>query len=509
MSTITVVPNKQALVLGGCDVAPILAAVPTARQIPSGVAVPHKLDEAKVLNNIGFKVPSPIRYYYKWPGRAKPYAHQIATAEFLTLNKRAIVLNEIGTGKTKAALWAADYLMSIGAVKKVLVLSPLSTLERVWGDELFTGFPRRSFGILHGTADKRLKMLEQDYDVYVINHDGFPIIAKEALGMFDLVIVDEAAVLRNPRTQRFRLFNAWMQKSPECRLWLMTGTPTPNSPEDAWALAKLIGATNDSFTRFRDRVLVRVSQWTWRPRENAMDIVASTLTPAVRYTRDECLDLPDTVQQTRFVEMTAEQKKLYATMYKKLVAEVASGTVTAANEVVKAMKLSQIACGVVYDEAGNTIELDCSSRIGVVKEVIEEAGGKVIIFAPLVGVLDMLKRALGDTYKCEMVYGQVPAVERNRIFREFQHEDTVQVLLAHPATMAHGLTLTAAKSVIWYSPIGSNETYTQANGRTERIGKKHTTNVVHITATKLEDRMYARLASKQHMQGVLLDMIKQ
>lgn len=509
MSTITVVPNKQALVLGGCDVAPILAAVPTARQIPSGVAVPHKLDEAKVLNNIGFKVPSPIRYYYKWPGRAKPYAHQIATAEFLTLNKRAIVLNEIGTGKTKAALWAADYLMSIGAVKKVLVLSPLSTLERVWGDELFTGFPRRSFGILHGTADKRRKMLEQDYDVYVINHDGFPIIAKEALGMFDLVIVDEAAVLRNPRTQRFRLFNAWMQKVPECRLWLMTGTPTPNSPEDAWALAKLIGATNDSFTRFRDRVLVRVSQWTWRPRENAMDIVASTLTPAVRYTRDECLDLPDTVQQTRFVEMTAEQKKLYATMYKKLVAEVASGTVTAANEVVKAMKLSQIACGVVYDEAGNTIELDCSSRIGVVKEVIEEAGGKVIIFAPLVGVLDMLKRALGDTYKCEMVYGQVPAVERNRIFREFQHEDTVQVLLAHPATMAHGLTLTAAKSVIWYSPIGSNETYTQANGRTERIGKKHTTNVVHITATKLEDRMYARLASKQHMQGVLLDMIKQ
>lgn len=509
MSTITVVPNKQALVLGGCDVAPILAAVPTARQIPSGVAVPHKLDEAKVLNNIGFKVPSPIRYYYKWPGRAKPYAHQIATAEFLTLNKRAIVLNEIGTGKTKAALWAADYLMSIGAVKKVLILSPLSTLERVWGDELFTGFPRRSFGILHGTADKRLKMLEQDYDVYVINHDGFPIIAKEALGMFDLVIVDEAAVLRNPRTQRFRLFNAWMQKSPECRLWLMTGTPTPNSPEDAWALAKLIGATNDSFTRFRDRVLVRVSQWTWRPRENAMDIVASTLTPAVRYTRDECLDLPDTVQQTRFVEMTAEQKKLYATMYKKLVAEVASGTVTAANEVVKAMKLSQIACGVVYDEAGNTIELDCSSRIGVVKEVIEEAGGKVIIFAPLVGVLDMLKRALGDTYKCEMVYGQVPAAERNRIFREFQHEDTVQVLLAHPATMAHGLTLTAAKSVIWYSPIGSNETYTQANGRTERIGKKHTTNVVHITATKLEDRMYARLASKQHMQGVLLDMIKQ
>ena len=61
----------------------------------------------------------------------------------------------------------------------------------------------------------------------------------------------------------------------------------------------------------------------------------------------------------------------------------------------------------------------------------------------------------------------------------------IKVLIAHPATMAHGLTLTAASTVVWYGPINSNEQYTQANGRVERIGKRHTANVIHIEATQL------------------------
>ena len=74
--------------------------------------------------------------------------------------------------------------------------------------------------------------------------------------------------------------------------------------------------------------------------------------------------------------------------------------------------------------------------------------------------------------------------------------------------MAHGLTLTAASTVIWYGPITSNEQYVQANGRIERIGKRHTSNVVHIVATKLEQQMYRRLSDRQKMQGLLLDLIQ-
>jgi hypothetical protein len=96
----------------------------------------------------------------------------------------------------------------------VLILSPLSTLERVWGDAIFKGFPNRKGVVLHGTAQRRKKLLKTDADFYIINHDGFNIIADEVKGMFDLIIVDEAAVLRNPSTQRFKVFRKWMEHNP-------------------------------------------------------------------------------------------------------------------------------------------------------------------------------------------------------------------------------------------------------------------------------------------------------
>jgi SNF2 family DNA or RNA helicase len=157
----------------------VLDSIPTAKTIEVRgiplVVTPHKLDEVKVLNNLGIKAPSPILHYYDWPGQYTPYDHQKDTAAFLTLNQRGLVLNEIGTGKTQSSLWAADYLIKAKHVKKVLILSPLSTLERVWGDAIFTGFPHRKFVVLHGTAEKRKKLLQKDVQFYIINHDGFNI----------------------------------------------------------------------------------------------------------------------------------------------------------------------------------------------------------------------------------------------------------------------------------------------------------------------------------------------
>ena len=71
-------------------------------------ALPHSLDIVRVLSNVGVKAPSPIRTAYDWPGRYRPRWYQIDTAEFLTLNSRAFVLSQQRTGKTIAALWAAD-----------------------------------------------------------------------------------------------------------------------------------------------------------------------------------------------------------------------------------------------------------------------------------------------------------------------------------------------------------------------------------------------------------------
>jgi SNF2 family DNA or RNA helicase len=176
---------------------------------------------------------------------------------------------------------------------------------------------------------------------------------------------------------------------------------------------------------------------------------------------------------------------------------------------VKLQKLVQIACGVAYDDNGRSVELDCAPRVNVVREVIEEAGQKVIVFVPLTGTLYMLERELGKHFSVAVVNGAVSSSERNRIFSSFQDQPEPRVLLAHPATMAHGLTLTAASTIIWYGPVTSSEQYEQANGRIERMGKRHVSNVVHIEATDLEASMYARLSAKQKLQGLLLDLIKQ
>jgi len=510
-----IVEESQAIALNLKHPNKVLECIPTAKKLTYKgtelVVAPHRNDEVKILRNLGIKAPAPILHYYKWAGRFDPYDHQKMTAAFLTMNRRALVLNEIGTGKTQSALWAADYLISIGAIKKVLIISPLSTLERVWGDSIFMQFPHLKSVTLHGTSERRKKLLKTDVDFYIINHDGFPIIIEEAKDMFDLIIIDEVAVYRNPSTNRFKLLRKFMAQQSATRLWLMTGTPTPNAPTDAWALAKLADSPNltKTYTAFREAVMMKVGQWKWLPRPESIEIVKYMLTPAVRYTRDECFDLPDTVSQTRKVELTKEQKVHYQKMLKHFITEHTQGeTITAVNEAVKLQKLVQIACGVVYGDDGQHIQIDCKPRVDIVKEVIEEVGGKVIVFVPLTGTLKMLEKELSKYWSVAVVNGEVSANKRNVIFHDFQHSKDPHVLVAHPATMAHGLTLTSASTVIWYGPVTSNEQYVQANGRIERIGKKHVSNIVHIEATELEYKMYDRLKNKQKLQGLLLDLIE-
>ena len=169
-----------------------------------------------------------------------------------------------------------------------------------------------------------------------------------------------------------------MDKHPRTRLWLMTGTPTPNDPTDAWALAKLVDSPycTKTYTAFREAVMMKIGQWKWIPRPESIETVRHILYPAVRYTRDECFDLPDTVYQTRKIDLTPEQKRHYSIMLKHFVTQLEEeGTITAVNEAVKLQKLVQISCGVVYGDDGRHIELDCSPRVKVVKEIIEEVGG--------------------------------------------------------------------------------------------------------------------------------------
>jgi len=516
----TLVKEKEAVLLRVREPSRITTVIPTAKVLKNHiVAVPHRPEEMRVLSNLGFDgIPDPLKTNYAFPkagGRYDPFAAQIETANFLSMNNRCFVLNSMGTGKTVSSLWAYDYMRSRKQVNKVLIICPLSTMERTWADEIFKTFPHLDSAVIYGSRQRRLKLLQQDAHIYIINIDGIKTI-KDALATrddIDLVIVDEVAMFRNASTARWKELNEILNKQSQRKVWALTGMPTPNSPLDAWAQVKVVTPTNPVvpkyFGKARDVLMRQLTQFKWVPRDNANDTVKEWMQPAIRFSLDDCTDLPEQIHISRDAQMSDEQKKAYVEMLSALKTEYEGGELLAVNEAVKANKLVQIACGVAYGKEGETVVLPAPDRINVLKEIIEESEGKVIVFVPLTGVLEELAFELGQQWEVATIHGGTPKHERDTIFQDFQKQPSPHVLIANPATMSHGLTLTAATTIIWYAPVHSNDIYEQACARVRRPGQKRTTVIAHIAASEVERRIYQRLKTKQKMQGLLLDMMKE
>ena len=451
---------------------------------------------------------------YIWPSKyPKPFDHQRVTAEHFVTNKRSFCFNDIGTSKTLSALWAADFLMSKGAIKKVLISSPLSTLWTVWQDEIFFNIYGRRSAVLHGSKKKRLEQLALDVDFYIINHEGVQVIWDELSARDDisLVIVDEGAKLKNARTDKWRAHNLLAGPESKKGLWWMTGSPMPRSPEDVWAQGKIMNQelVPRYFTRFRDLMMVKINMYKYVPVKGWQDKCFAMLQPAIRYTRDECLDLPPCTTQIRQVEMSKEQAKAYKDMLDSCRAELKKGPITAVNEAAKRIKMMQLAAGAVYDGDEFVHSIDCTRKLCALKESVEEAGNKAIVFVSFRHSIDLLKKFLeGLGLTVGIVHGGVGTTKRREVFKNFQHGD-LQIILAHPGTMSHGLTLTAAHTIIWWAPVDSYETYEQACGRIVRPGQISKQTIIHLICSDIEAKIYKRLQSKAGMQGLLLSLFEE
>lgn len=475
-------------------------------------AVPHTIEATRFFRNAGKDIPSPIGSY-GWPGRYTPYDHQRTTTEFLTMNPRSFCLSGMGTGKTNSALWACDFLMKQNEMQKVLVLAPLSTLDRVWAHEIFQTLPHRKYAILHGARDKRRALLQQDVDFFIINHDGIGIIMDLLAGRDDIshIIIDELAVFRNGQTKRWKtLFEILNRQGVARTTWGLTGTPTPNAPTDAYSQTKLIAPENvrGSFRKFRDETMNQVTQFRWVPRARASEIVNGVMQPSIRYALEDCIDLPPTIHQDREAPLTSQQAGHYKELLREAVTLVGDSMVSAVNAGVLLNKLVQAACGVLYGPDGEVLEIDFGPRLNVLKEVIEECNEKVIVFVPLTGALRVVERELSKDWPVAVVDGSVSSTRRNEIFRKFQMEEEPRVIIANAQTMAHGLTLTAASTIVWYAPVHSNEIYQQANARIVRPGQTKVTNIVHIQGTQAERKIYSKLQERGRMQDVVLELAK-
>ena len=484
-------------------------------RLPDGlhdVAVYFGLKEVQALTKLKIKgVPSTIDRDYNWPGQFKPFAHQKETAAFLTLRKRAFCFNEQGTGKTAAVIWAADYLMKLGLVKRVLIICPLSIMKSAWQQDLFKFAVHRSCDIAYGKRDQRVKVVQSGAEFVIVNFDGLEIIKDEvANGGFDLIVADEASAYKNIQTNRWKTLKSLL--TPDMWLWMLTGTPAAQSPVDAFGLAKLINPDGipKFYGQFRDKVMEKVGQFRWIPRDNADTTVHNALQPAIRFEKAQCLDLPEVTYVERDAPLTAQQEKYYKTLKQLMVIQAGGEEVTSVNAAVQLNKLLQISGGAVYSDTKEVIEFDVSNRLNVIQEVIEEASHKVLVFVPFTHTIQLLKEHLTKSgITCDIISGQVTVNRRNDIIKQFQEQPDPKVLIIQPQAASHGLTLTAANVVIWYAPVTSVETYLQANARINRPGQKNAMTVVHIKGSEVERRMYRMLQGNITNHNKIIELYKQ
>lgn len=457
------------------------------------------------------KIPSPILKDYDWPGIYKPFEHQRDTASFLSLRQRAFCFNEAGTGKTSAAIWAADYLMKQGLIKKVLVICPLSIMYSAWQADIFRTAIHRTCGVAHGSASKRKKVLSENYDFTIINYDGTSVVLPELQqAKFDLIIVDEANAYKTVNTKRWK--NLAKMIEPTTWLWMMTGTPASQSPLDAFGLAKLVSPQRvpKFTTAWRDKVMYQVSRFKWLPKYSYKEDVFYALQPAVRYTKKDCLDLPELTYQTRVVPLTPQVAKYYNELKKQLLIEAAGAQISAVNAAASLQKLLQISGGAVYTDKQQVVEFDIKPRLNALQEVLDETTNKVVVFVPYLHTIDVITKFLDkEGVTNAVIQGSVGAKERSTIIDQFQKLPDPRVLVIQPQSAAHGITLTAADTIVFWSPVMSVETYLQCIGRIERVGQKNTMTVVHLQGSEVERKMYTMLQGKVDSHQRIVDLYKQ
>lgn len=495
---------------------------------PSAVLVRWELEQMQKCADIGVTVLSPMIRDYEFTGRYKPYVHQLKICSFLTTNKRALCFADMGTGKSLAVVHCIKYLLSIGEIKRALIIAPLSTLTRTWVDEFFNVDPSITVTKLHGSKAKRIELAANGAQVHVINYEGISVIHNEIkANNYDCVVIDEVTSYSNHESKRWK--EAYNLFKDTKYVWGLTGTPILRGVIAAYGQAALVVPHNvkfRSFWEFRNSVQRKINDFLWVDRPEAHDIAFSMLRPAISIKKKDCIDLPSMVHVYREVELDKGQKAFYVKLKEESLVKDELMQVTAVNAAVLAGKLIQVATGCIYDDDGRALEFDVSGRINETIDFIQKARneastadkGKTIVFAPFKHTAALIRKKLSEAkivvdgkerkIKAEIIDGDVSAKRRDDIFGRFKEDNSLDVIVAIPQTMSHGLTLTNASCIVWFGPCTSAETYAQACNRIDRPGQTESMTIVHLYSTPAEWKLYSNLRENKKSENYLLTFYK-
>lgn len=470
--------------------------------------VRHDFPTWKALYAAGLRPPSPARRY-QYPGRFPPRESQQRTVEFLVEHRKAFVTSSMGVGKTLAAVWAADYLMQQGAVRRVLVVAPRSILRNVWEKELFQTLPRRAAVVLEGDRTRKQRMAaDERFEFIIVNPESLHLIEGHLPGV-DLVIVDEFTKFKNPTTRRWKALSRITQQT---RLWLMSGTPSPQSPLDALGPIKLVRKERLTKREWQWMTMYQVSQFRWLPKPDAEQSIARWMQPSIGYRLEECVDIPPITVQELEVELTPRQKALIDKLRKEALAELGDGReITAANAAAVLFKVLQVMGGSVYgDDAGQRFveAVDAGPLMEALIDLVEGADSPVVVFVPFRSVAENIHSHMeAAKLRSALVMGGVKG--REAVFDAFRRKE-LDVLVAVAGTMSHGVDglQDAGRYVVWALPPFSFEEYEQANARLHRGGQTRQVVVYHIIQNKISKQLFDILQSKDRLQKAVLNLLR-
>lgn len=470
-------------------------------------------DTCRMLINIGVRAltASP---FWKAPfplveGIHKPLTHQLTTAAFIVLNPRCYVLSDCRLGKTGSVILAMDYLQKQRAFEGgVLVITTVTTMPSVWGRGIKDTLPDDAVHIVHG-KDKEAA-LKKSAAWYVTNYDSvrlnLPLFVEAVRDKrIGAVVIDELTHVGNSTSKRHKAIEKLVNTTGLEYVVGMTGSPGSN-PEPVYGMAKTINPWKlpvRTKTGWMDLTTYSYGPMPYmrKPRVGVGEIIRSVLSPAIRFRKEDVLDLPPIVYQTRECGLSSEQKRMVEEFRADAVAFAKSGvTITAANAAVAMNKLLQVPLGFVLDEDGNAVEVDHTDRILTIKEAVEETERKVVIFSMFRYRLKTLKAELTKAgHSVAIIDGAVKGIERANILNDFQNSADPRILCCHPVTVGFGTELSAADTMIFDGPpVLGNFTYMQALERLSSTKQQaNKISVIKIAASIEERNMFQRLDAGQ------------
>jgi SNF2 family DNA or RNA helicase len=478
-------------------------------------------------------------YVYKLAPLAE-YQHRGVV--FLKNIRRAPLFADCGLGKSYMVLVSTEQHINDGVTErgKTLIVAKLATLETGWLEdaEKFTNLRVTSLWLPQGSKrkEKIRALLAEPADVYLINHDGLRVFKDELKAMnFQKVVVDESTILKgfhglNPQIKGGQFGRALFEvaHAADWRV-VMSGTPAPNGPQDMWGQIYFLDPTGillePSYSDFqhsfmklvdlrpkaeRTRPMDHKTPRKWIPKVDGVKRAGDLVNPLAYRVRirDHLTDLPPLTTIRRLITMDEEQARQYKEMEERLRVVIDDTRITVPVKLAQLMKLRQITGGFIIDNQEMAHALPTNPKLAELDSIIEDEIGpehKTIIYGQYRWEIGLLE----TRYKhrnAVSVYGGNSSQKNLANIKSFIHDPSIGVIVLHPKSAGHGLNLTCAHYMVFYSVDHSAEDNYQSIKRIERAGQKHPMFVYFLLCKNSIDMpIYEVIALKKKNQEALID----